>query len=347
MNPQEETIIPDPPEKQSTSGFVRWMVWLIFILLIAITSVGVYYGYSLILHKDKVDLIISEIHKKQDAQYAGLRPVQSELSRHDQAISEIKRELKKNNDDSFEQYYEILHKKIQRLEHTEKDNNAEWTISEVDYLLRIAQYRLYFLNDVRTTISILDEANDRLKSENGTDWPDLRHQISEKISELHALSGTSQEDLLSRLDELDSELKKFILLPGTQPQQEEKKEPQKVTERIWHEFRDIISIKKHDKPAKIVVSQEYKTYLYHIFAQQIRMAELAVIQLNQKHYVSSLEDIKKNFTTYLASGKEGEKKILAIMDELQKVRLLPEMPDIRHLSAALHQKSDNTSGNTE
>ncbi len=347
MNLQEDTIVKEPTEKNGSKKNFLWIL-INFILFTVITGVGVYYGYHTILNKDKVELIIAEIKKKQDVQNEDIKSLQLKLTRSNQVISEIKQGLKENNEDKFGRYYEKLNKKIRRLENSEKNNNTEWIISEVDYLLRIAQYCLYFLNDIKTTISILDKANDRLISENSTDWSDINHKISEKISELNALSVNNHKDLLLKIDKLKSDVKKIILSAEDQSYKiEDKKEPQGITERMWQEFRSIVNIKKHGKKAKLLISEEYRIYLYNYFEQKIKISELAILQLDQKNYIRSLDNIKNNIRIYFTGKKDEERKILDTIDKLKKVRLLPEIPDISHLSDLLNKKLNSYPGKAE
>jgi len=341
MSSQEDTN--DSPEKRNKQNSFHWSRLINFLALIIVIAISGYNSYEIFLYKNKVDSLVLEKNSK-NTEFVSL---QKSINKNTASILDVKANLqsKLNHTDKDEsnEYYTELKSRIQKLENKKSDTTTNFAVLEIDYLLRIAHYYLYFIKDIDTTILLLEQANKRISNIKDSGFSEVYYAIKEKISQLKLIPNNNRKDIILKLDNIYSEIKKISLSElFTEYQVKEKREPENTTQRLWQEVSKFISIRKNEKPLKLSVSKEYKNYLYHYLYQQIKITQSAVLQFDQVGYTIGLENIRKHIVDYFLIHEEASKNILKNLNELEKIILLPDIPDISNLPELLRNKNQLT-----
>lgn len=223
------------------------------------------------------------------------------------------------------------------------DVNA-FALSEVEYLLRMADHKLTLGQNVSDAVQALAVAQRRLSSVDENAFSAVGRMIGENLAALQAvdvpkipeLAGqvlaleNMIDDLPLRIDVQMDNLKEQIQPPIVKGQDAAPDTEwwERFTTAAWGELKDIIVIRNEraSGPPLIAVEEEY--FLLQNLHLEMEAIRLALIQGNAESFQRSIDKAENWVRTYFDATQPPVIAFLDGLDSLQAVQLNPYVPDI-------------------
>jgi uncharacterized protein HemX len=223
------------------------------------------------------------------------------------------------------------------------DINA-FPLSEVEYLLRLADYQLRFQQDIPGAVNALTEADQRLAAVDEEAFSGVRQMIQENIASLHGVNLPDRSALAHKLLEMEGRLSSLPLRAEGQIEVlKEKVKPHDVrtapgdTEQPWwqrfallakEQFKDVIVIRRtrSNEPPLIAVQEEY--FLLQNLRMELEAMRIALLGNDVSNYLESDAIAQKWIKTYFNTEDKQVADLLAELETLKNLNLNPYIPTV-------------------
>lgn len=225
-------------------------------------------------------------------------------------------------------------------------DRAAWTLTEVDYLLQLANYQLIYSQNVVTAIILLQTADKHLAGLSDPNLNRIRLLLAHALADLRAVPKVDVAGLLARIHALQIQATKLPVLVSTvtaEPKNNSiieataKSNWQIALDKSWENLQKLIVIRRHQQPVTPLLSQEQQTYLQQNLQLLLQQAQWAVLQRQEVIYHNSLQQAEQWTTLYFVSNTPVTQAMLQAIRELQKINVQPSLPDISNVAQALQQ----------
>ncbi|SFM45877.1 uroporphyrin-3 C-methyltransferase [Ectothiorhodospira mobilis] len=251
------------------------------------------------------------------------------------AIEEARAELQSMNE-SQARRLETLEQGLASLQNQTDRPEREWKVSEVGYLLRIAQHRMDFMNDAEGAMAALAAADEMLKEMGDPRFGDVRDAIARERQALKAYEGNQVDEIVQALEEVSAELKP---LPLKQPDNDQGSQMVALGEpggdaawwerayyQVLNELNEHITVRQHQQVVRSMPDADTELFMRQVLALRIESARLAALRYDQEDYRDNLESARELLVEYFAS--EPVAPLMKRLEDLQKRELRAEQPDI-------------------
>ena len=297
---------------------------------------------------------------EQDSAYNGIFDgYNTELGRLNQAITSIqsKQQSIEQSLSSFQERQERNAQSLQRLYEKQTDGESQWSLTEVEYYINIANLRLTLEQDVDTALAALDAADNRLASLGAPALYNLRRRLAADMNTLRNIipvdiTGLSLQlkDLASRIDNLP--LKSEIIIENslsdstvdiTLPAWKQ------LLINIWYEFKGMFVITRTGNGSSATLLPNERYFLYQNLRLQLEGAKLALLHRDSDNLQQALQQVKIWLNDYFDTSDIGVINIIQTADLLSDLELDPVLPDISTSLDALRNYINNNADriNTE
>jgi uroporphyrin-III C-methyltransferase len=243
----------------------------------------------------------------------------------------------------------------QLLQNEGKDTSA-YTLSEIKYLISLANLHLRFNHDVATTIVLLQAADDRASQLADPTLLDLRQALANDILSLKSLPTIDREGLLTRLNAMQEQVAKLPLTVGIFNNVGSTTANNTSSEKGWkHPFRamgdafkQLITIRHRDPKFNQLIAPDQELYLREYINLLFEQARWAVLQGDVAVYISSLQQAKVWLSRYFVSNTNNIQQLLDLLSTMQVTPINANLPDLSHSLIAIDQaiKQHNTAAKT-
>ncbi|MFP4682039.1 MAG: uroporphyrinogen-III C-methyltransferase [Ectothiorhodospira sp.] len=258
--------------------------------------------------------------------------LRSELER---SLEEARAELD-DMSEGQQRRLETLEEGLAALQDQTDRPEREWKVSEVSYLLRIAQHRMDFMNDADGSMAALAAADEMLKEMGDPDYGDVRDAIAEERKALKEYDGSQVDDIVDALEEISTELKP---LPMKEPDNDQGSQMVALGEpgegdpwwerayyQVLNELNDHITVRQHQQVVRSMPDADTELFMRQVLALRIESARLAALRYDQEDYRKNLEGARELLVEYFASEPVGP--LMKRLEDLQKRELRSEQPEI-------------------
>ena len=256
----------------------------------------------------------------------------------------------KNNELTIQQLRDatnILTKEVQQQQLTLSKlptvvEHTTWVAAEANYLAQLASYHLYFNHDASTAIALLQAADQRIIALKSTSAIHARQILATTISTLQALPKIDLAGLLARLNALQTQATQLPLLAPTlnKPVIEMPSKSSGWRDALlksWEHFQQLIVIRRSEVPIKPLLSIQQQAYLQQNLQLLLQQAQWAVLNKQSKIYHHSLAQAAEWINQYFALNAPATTAMLQAINELQKIDLEPNLPNLNSLLNALEK----------
>jgi len=229
----------------------------------------------------------------------------------------------------------------------------DWILSEVEYLLLIANHGLQLSFDVNTAIIALQSADERLLDMGDPGIINIRKFIAEELIQLKAvpivdvpgmqviLSGMIKHS--SSLPVLDSEIpgvedllasvKKSQPVASTSVQEQSKLDQvqvslMKATDKFLQELKNLVVYRNTKIAATALIAPEQKFFLQQHVSLKLESARKALLDGRNDLFHSLLKETETILKEYFDTKKTSVTTFLEQVDFLQSKNLSRTLPDI-------------------
>ncbi|MEE9422653.1 MAG: uroporphyrinogen-III C-methyltransferase [Gammaproteobacteria bacterium] len=268
------------------------------------------------------------------------------------ATAEKKRDVINDKVEQLKENQRSQSDRISKLNALIGRSTQDWTLAEVEYLLRVASERTHLQRDVKTALVALENADQRLLELSDPGLASIRQQIADERGLLKRVPVIDREGLaaslatvLSRLDGLpiSGQVYKALAKEGEADaaQAEDKastKPPgldwqswedwKKIPGQVGESLRKLVTIRQHDQPVHPMIQPGSETFLRQNLRLQIESARLALLREDAVFYQQSLDTAKTWINKFFAIDESDVQAMLEQLNELGSVQVHPVMPDI-------------------
>jgi len=245
----------------------------------------------------------------------------------------------------------------------------EWTLTEVEQAINIAQQQLQLAGNVPAALVALQSAEQRLSTFERPQLLPLRKALARDIERLKALPladvaslGLSIENLIERIDTLPLAFEHSPSAPvaaaskpvakaapknarpargTTQPAEQSAPEPseshwlQSLAMDVWQPIQRVIRIERLDRPDPVLLSPSQTVFLRENLRLRLLSARLALLQRDGRVFREDTRQAADWIERYFDVTDRDVAQRAAELKRMQSVRLSLELPNLNDTMAAL------------
>lgn len=188
-------------------------------------------------------------------------------------------------------------------------SNKGWKLLEIDYVLKLAEQKLFLEQDVSSVQQILEMAEQRLKEMDDASLTAVREAINQDKAMLGALNAPDLNQLHLTLSSLRAQ---SLTLPLRQSETAIQTEDEDVSEDpadwrsnlsvYWHKFwSNLVHVRASLPEDGVSLTAEQQISVRNTLTQQLLLAELAAMQHNQAVYAAAIQQSADSLQRYFAA----------------------------------------------
>lgn len=323
--------------------------FLIFLLIFIIAAINYLWQWQ----KNQQTNNLQQIHNL-------LTDQQSQLVQLHQSLTELQ--------SSLQQQQQSLSKTqagLQTILQNTKVNNVDWTLAQVQYLLRIANLNLTYAKDAKTALAIEQTADNDLRNLNDPRFDAIRKLMAADMLKLQEATNVDLSGILARLTAVQQQLAalplqnpKVNLIANTKiannsPAQSDWRQNLRAS---LQSLQQLVIIRHNDQAIVPLLSPDEHFYLELNLQILLEKAQLAALRGQDDIFQNCLQSASSWIKRYYVSNAPATQGILTALVQLQQTPINPSLPDITPTSDALQQLidqrhaingNDSSSSNTE
>ncbi|MFQ2453733.1 uroporphyrinogen-III C-methyltransferase [Aeromonas caviae] len=213
----------------------------------------------------------------------------------------------------------------------------DWMLAESEYLVRMAGRKLWLEHDIVSAITLLGNADERIKALNDPSLMPIRKALAEDIAKLKGMPRVDREGLTLKLAALSDQIELLPLSTVSMP--EAKSEPDQTVstnpdewqsnlKKNWVKFTEnFITIRRRDGAVEALLSPQQEIFLRENLKTKLLQAQLAVYREQQSLYVDSLEKAQRWLTQYFDADNSATQYMQSELDKLKGEQIQFDYPD--------------------
>ncbi len=241
------------------------------------------------------------------------------------------------------------------LEQTLKNTGnqiTQRTLSQVAYLLHLANLHLHLDHDTQTATKLLNLAHQQLGNLDDPRLYTLKQSIRTDLATLSKAPKLDVANLVLQLDAINKKIQTLQVLPSafkkstTQKQISQKSSVAHLPwyRRFWHSLsglQNLVTIRHHQQPRVRLLTPQEVTFAKENMQIKLAQAEWSVLHQRPILYQHSLQAVEHWLQKYFASAN-GTEEIVKSLKHLQQINVKPKTPDISNSLAAIYASMGST-----
>ncbi len=327
------------PVRRSQGGL--WFGVIILFIVITLAGAGFYFFTQL---RDKQEGLGGEVKgqmSKQIADYqAQLVAIQAQIAAMEANMAGKDTHFTKTLAD-----FSQLHS--EKLENTRKDltdsivsvqrqlgkTRGDWLIADAEYLLSVANERLYLMGDVNTTREALEASDQRLRESGDASIFKVREEIARELADIQKVIVPDVVGIYAALQSLQDHVDQLtLLLPYTgkaltPPAETKDSDDQGALDSALSHFKGVVTIRHTKHEVKEVLTPEEAEFIHEQLKVKLELVKIALVQHNEALFQSSLADAKKWTQLHFLDDADVN-KFIAQLDQFSTNKIHSQFPDI-------------------
>lgn len=225
----------------------------------------------------------------------------------------------------------------------------DWKLTEVDYLLRMANQRILMEHEASNSLALAQSANGVLAELQNADLFPARKKLSEEIEALKLASKVDREGIYLQLLAITQQIENLPLIEPLFEEDEETiaaldqgEEPvsptvwariKNVGARVWHKLSIYVRVRDQGRRVDAILPPEDQMYLKQNLRLMLEQAQIGLLREEQHVYQASLDKAQNWIRDYYPLNDQAQ-IVLNDLDQLKKSNVQQPLPDFTG-SAAL------------
>ena len=222
-----------------------------------------------------------------------------------------------------------------------RENNEDWALAEVEYLLIIAMHRLLLEEDVATALAAMEAADLRLRNLGNPGLLPVRQQLASDINQLRSVNLVDIAGLaiyLADLVELSDDLliKSSVLSVETEHESSSEanytdvEDPlwKKLPRLLWQEIKSLVVIKRSGEVKQALLLPEEEYFLTQNLKLELESARQSVLRSDSENLRVSVDLMQSWMRQYFDTSDSAVVNVMETLDQMRTVELKPALPDI-------------------
>ena len=215
-------------------------------------------------------------------------------------------------------------------------------LSQAKYLLRLANFKLMFEDDPSESITILNEASERLMATANAKFSETNNLIQSEIVKLKDIQTIDREEYATRIQKISEVIPSIdtksddvlgVLRNTFRTEAANSESANEADSKPWYQkaldkMTPVFVVTQERTPAPELMSITDETLLKQNIQLQITTARLALLQNQAQTYQESLKVARSLLTNYFSPNDEKFHQVLAAINELLNVNVAAETLDI-------------------
>jgi len=317
---QAESDQPPPPKPRRS-----WFGLFNFLLILLLAGAAGYYWWQQQQVAGDYQATIGELRQQLESKAnnarldSSLSPLKGDIGSLGRKIDELGVE-QQGLRESSEKLYELYG----------RDKN-DWQLAEVEYLMRVAQHKLILQDDFEGAAITLQASSDRIALTGDPGLLPVRVMISEEIADLKTRKRADLVGMTLILAQLRRQVR--VLEPGFALRVDEvASEPQEVeTSQDWFDrFNVFINslVKVRNEATQPTEIEANFADVGETLEDNLKLARWAVLERDGRQYQRLIEQSLRLFREFYDLDNAANNDFMTQLQELQKMELKPEKPDI-------------------
>lgn len=355
LSEQQEQITGEAIKvKKSRSGL--WFGIIVLIIIISIAGAGFYLFQQLRSQQenlggelDKGDMQLLEVSKQISGYQSQLAAIQSQLATleadsagKNEHFNKTLADFSQLHNEKLDSARKELSDSISQVQRQLGKTRGDWLIADAEYLLTVANQRLYLSGDINTTRAALEAADQRLRESGDAGGFKVREQIAKEIAALSNITVIDTVGIYGTIQSLEDRVNGLVLfLPysgkalaePTAATEAAKKEPAAdketsgLVDSALEQLEGIVTIRHTEQPIKEILTPQQAEFIREQLRVKLEMVKIALVQQNQALYQVGLADAKK-WTEHNFATNADTSAFIAELDRLNAVNMHNQYPDI-------------------
>lgn len=289
-------------------------------------------------------------HKSAVAQQGELDQLKLQLAG---AIAKLDQSNSKESEQlaAFGKQQQLLQDELKDLQNRVLDLNDkrpnDWMLAEAEYLVRMAGRKLWLEHDLISAITLLGNADERIKALNDPSLMPIRKALAADIAQLKGMPRIDREGLTLKLAALSDQVELLPLSTVNMP--EAKIEPDQAVstnpdewqsnlKKNWLKFTEnFITIRRRDGGVEALLSPQQEIFLRENLKTKLLQAQFAVYREQQALYDDSLEKAQRWLTQYFDTDNSATHYMQTELDKLKGEQIQFDYPDRFKTQAMLEE----------
>ena len=231
------------------------------------------------------------------------------------------------------------------------DVNA-FPLTEVDYLLRLADHKLSLERNLPTARQALEVAQKRLKVVDEAALTAVQTMLTEALGSLRGVKLPDLSALAHKLIEMREQVAtlplKVEVTTASRNPQDPPAEPaastdstqpwwDRASDLAWKEFKELVIIRRTGSQALPLIALEQEFFLRQNLLLELESMRMALLSDNAASYQDSLKLVNEWVNTYFNTQHTQVTDFQEQLKALGAVQFNPYIPDLSGLTQAFHQ----------
>lgn len=223
----------------------------------------------------------------------------------------------------------------------------DWMLAESEYLVRMAGRKLWLEHDLISAITLLGNADERIKALNDPSLMPIRKALAEDIAQLKGMPRVDREGLTLKLAALSDQIELLPLSTVSMPEAKAEgdqavsanpDEWESNLKKNWVKFTEnFITIRRRDGAVEALLSPQQEIFLRENLKTKLLQAQLAVYREQQALYTDSLDKAERWLTQYFDVDNSATQYMQSELDKLKGEQIQFDYPDQFKTQAMLEQ----------
>jgi len=212
---------------------------------------------------------------------------------------------------------------------------STWLLTEVEYLLRVANAQLNLVGNIDVSLQALDLADEKLRDLGSPGLTGVRSLLSEERAALRAVPRPDAEGIVLSLSGLANSIDNLPLAsraPGSYGGSGKPDTEESGLQRAWRVIVDalmsIVSVKRDEESVTPLMTEAGESMLIRSLDMDLQIAKLAILRNESELYRNSLQAVLDRLEKYFDSDAPPVQAAKDTINELLTVELPEAMPDI-------------------
>lgn len=218
----------------------------------------------------------------------------------------------------------------------------DWKLTEVDYLLRMANERILMEHEAANSLALAESANGVLAELQSADLFPARKKLTEEIEALKLANKVDREGIYLQLLALTQQIEN---LPLIEPLVEEEDQSAVVLEQgedgaapsvwqrvknlgklTWHKLSSYVRVRDQGRRVDAILPPEDQMYLKQNLRLMLEQAQIGLLREEQHVYQASLDKAQNWIRDYYPLNDQSQ-IVLNDIDQLKKNNVQQPLPD--------------------
>ena len=246
-------------------------------------------------------------------------------------------QLNEQNQQTLQATLEQMSQQLKELAIAKGKEPLYWKVSEVEYLLSVANHRLILEKDVTTAETALQDADKRLRAIGDPGLIPIRQQVASEIALLKQIKLPDIAGMASQLSSIASSLDNLQFVQNIRTLDSIEK-PGLPTEtdtgfsfvsRVAKDIANgLFTIQRTNEPVEPLLPPQEKQYLKYNLNLKVEEARVALLNQETELFQKNLVAVEDWTRKYFNDQDPAVVNMLQTVSQLKQVNLRPSLPDI-------------------